>query len=84
MLSNNQASSVLTIGCNYINPKGGVAQVMWNYSRYIFPEFKCIINSGSKNKTINIFIGVNALIKTIITLIKDSKIKITHIHTISS
>lgn len=83
MLSNNQASSVLTIGCNYINPKGGVAQVMWNYSRYIFPEFKCIINSGSKNKTINIFIGVKALVRTIITLIKDSKIKIIHIHTAS-
>lgn len=83
MLSYNQASSILTIGCNYTDPKGGVAQVMWNYSHYIFPEFKCIINSGSKNKIANIFIGLNALIKTIITLIKDRKIKIIHIHTAS-
>ena len=28
MLSNNQASSVLTIGCNYTNPKGGVRGVI--------------------------------------------------------
>lgn len=83
MLSHDLSSKVLTIGCEYTDPKGGVAQVMWNYSHYIFPEFKCIINSGSKNKIINIFIGVNALVRTIITLIKDRKIKIIHIHTAS-
>lgn len=83
MLSDNLSSKILTIGCDYRYPKGGVAQVMWNYSHYIFPEFKCIINSGSKNKIINIFIGVNALVRTIITLIKDSKIKIIHTHTAS-
>ena len=71
MLNDDLSSKILTVGCDYKNPKGGVAQVMWNYSHYIFPEFKCIINSGSKNKIINIFIGVNAIVRTIITLIKD-------------
>lgn len=83
MLNDDLSSKILTVGCDYKNPKGGVAQVLWNYSHYIFPEFKCIINSGSKNKIINIFIGVNALVRTIITLIKDSKIKIIHTHTAS-
>lgn len=83
MLNKDLSSKILTIGCDYRKPKGGVAQVMWNYSQYIFPDFKCIINSGSKNKIINIFIGISALVRTIITLINDNKIKITHIHTAS-
>lgn len=83
MLNTNTALSILTIGCSFYRPKGGVAQVMWNYSRYIFPKFKCIVNSSSKNKITNIFIGIYALIKTIIAFWTDKKIKIVHIHTAS-
>lgn len=83
MLSNDLSSTVLTIGCNYKHPKGGVAQVMWNYSKYIFPTFKCVINSDSKNVLINSLICIIALIKTLIILLIDKNIKIVHIHTAS-
>ena len=84
MLSNDLSSSILTIGCNYKHPKGGVAQVMWNYDKYIFPIFKCVINSGSKNVLFNSFICLVAFIRTIfILLIDNGIIHIVHIHTAS-
>lgn len=84
MLSNDLSSSILTIGCNYKHPKGGVAQVMWNYDKYIFPIFKCVINSGSKNVLFNSFICLVAFIRTLfILLIDNGIIHIVHIHTAS-
>ena len=56
---------------------------MWNYSKYIFPTFKCVINSDSKNVLINSLICIIALIKTLIILLIDKNIKIVHIHTAS-
>ena len=39
------SSKVLTIGCKYMPPRGGIAQVLWNYDNLIFEEFKFIENS---------------------------------------
>ena len=43
------ANKILTIGCEYRHPKGGVAQVMHNYEQYVFPVFKCVVNSWHIN-----------------------------------
>lgn len=83
MLPEDISKKILTIGCRYKRPRGGVAYVMYNYSRYVFPKFKCIANSGFRNKSLNIIYGFIALIATFFRLCIDRKIKIVHIHTAS-
>lgn len=83
MLPKDISKKILTIGCRYKRPRGGVAYVMYNYSRYVFPEFKCIANSGFRNKSLNIIYGFIAMIATFFRLCIDRKIKIVHIHTAS-
>lgn len=73
----------ITIGCKYSPPKGGVAQVLYNYERYVFPEFKCITNSGNGNTLYKLWKAVSALIQLFFTLLFNKQIKIVHIHTAS-
>ena len=77
------AKSVLTIGCSYSPPTGGVAQVLYNYRKYVFPVFKCVVNSKTTNQIFKIFIAIYAIIKTVFIFLADRKIKILHIHTAS-
>lgn len=77
------SSKVLTIGCKYIPPRGGIAQVLWNYDNFIFEDFKFIENSRNSNAFINLFVAIVAINKMIIKLLIDKKIKIVHIHTAS-
>lgn len=83
MLSEKISKNILTIGCSYRNPKGGIAMVMKNYEDYVFPDFKCVVNSGGKNKFEKLFKGVYGLILMFSKLLFDRKIKIVHIHTAS-
>lgn len=77
------SSKVLTIGCKYLPPRGGIAQVLWNYDNYIFEKFKFIENSRKSNSLTNLFIAIGAVIKLIMRLLVDKDIKIVHIHTAS-
>lgn len=83
MLSKEISDKILTIGCEYRRPKGGVAQVLYNYKHYVFPQFKCITNSGGKNKWYKLFKAVSSLLYTYFILIFDKNIQIVHIHTAS-
>lgn len=83
MLPNKISKQVLTIGCEYHHPKGGVAQVMYNYERYVFPLFKCIINSGSGNKLTKLLKAIEAWLQMGVRLLVDRDIRIVHIHTAS-
>ena len=77
------ASSVLTVGCSYHHPKGGIAQVMNSYERFVFPIFKTIVNSGGSNKLIRLWKALFGLFKMSVKLAIDKRIKIVHIHTAS-
>jgi len=77
------AETVLTVGCAYHPPKGGVAQVIFNYERYVFPLFKCVINSGGTNPIAKAWKAFKGILSIIIKLLCDRKIKIVHIHTAS-
>ena len=77
------SSKVLTIGCKYMPPRGGIAQVLWNYDNLIFEEFKFIENSRKSNVGINLIIALWALFKLFLKLLSDKKIKMLHIHTAS-
>lgn len=77
------AETVLTVGCAYHPPKGGVAQVIFNYERYVFPLFKCVINSGGTNPIAKAWKAFKGILSIVIKLLCDKKIKIVHIHTAS-
>ena len=77
------AETVLTVGCAYHPPKGGVAQVIFNYERYVFPLFKCVINSGGTNPIAKAWKAFKGILSIVIKLLCDRKIKIVHIHTAS-
>lgn len=34
------ANKILTIGCECNPPKGGIAQVLYNYQMFVYPTFK--------------------------------------------
>ncbi len=76
-------TKVITIGCKYNPPKGGIAQVLYNYKKHVFPEFKCITNSGQGNAIFKLWKAVSALIQLFFTLLFNKQIKIVHIHTAS-
>lgn len=73
----------ITIGCKYNPPKGGIAQVLYIYDKYIFPEFWCITNSGPGNALYKLWKAVSALIQLMVTLLFHKQIRIVHIHTAS-
>ncbi len=73
---------VLTIGCDYEPIRGGIAQVLYIYDKYIFEDFHFIANSGE-----GCFRNIQLLLSSIYLLIKqllrDRRIRIVHIHTAS-
>lgn len=83
MINKRISSSVLSIGCKFIPPKGGIAQVMYNYKEFIFEDFKFICNSGDGCKIYKIYKFIAGLFQLIYYLFSDRKIKIVHIHTAS-
>lgn len=83
MIEKNIAKHVLTIGCNYQHPKGGIAQVLYNYKHYIFQEFNCIVNSGGTNRGSKLIKAIQAFLLMCYELLADKGIKIVHIHTAS-
>lgn len=83
MLSKKIAEQILSIGCEYDPPKGGVAQVLCNYKQYVYPQFKFVANSGGCNLFYKLFRLVFAIFRVMYFLIFDRKIRIVHIHTAS-
>lgn len=83
MLSKKNASTVLSVGCSYKHPKGGVAQVMKNYEDYVFLKFKCVVNSGGNNKIEKLLHAMGGWVSMLVKLLFDRQIKIVHIHTAS-
>lgn len=75
--------NILSIGCDYIPPKGGVAQVMYTYSQEIYSTFHCITNSGAKNAVGKLLQALWGIVHMIIYLIYYNNIRIVHIHTAS-
>ncbi len=83
MLSDSLSQHILTVGCKYNPPTGGIAQVIYNYSLYVFPRFKCVSNSDNGNSFYKAAIAAWAVLQTGWKLITDHSINIVHIHTAS-
>ena len=73
---------ILTIGCQWKKPKGGIAVVLNSYSR-IYQKFNIIVNSNGKNSVANAVQLLYSLIATTLKLLLCKRIKIVHIHTAS-
>ncbi len=82
MVTKSISEHILTIGCQWKKPKGGIAVVLNSYSR-IFPEFNIIVNSNGKNAIANLLQLLYSLLTTTIKLIFCHSIRIVHIHTAS-
>ena len=79
---NKYSDIVLFVGCAYNPPRGGVAQVLYNYRKYIFNPFNMVVDSASGSRLYKAFIFLTALLQLCIKLI-FGKYKIVHIHTSS-
>ena len=83
MLKKQICVSVLSVGCPYKNVRGGVAQVMNTYSKYVFNPFHCVVNSSDGYTIVKLFVFIKSLVQTFFLLLINRRIKILHIHTAS-
>lgn len=83
MIVEKLSARVLTIGCQWKKPKGGIAVVLNSYSR-IFPKFNIIVNSNGKNAIANLLQLLYSLVMTTFRLLFCKSIRIVHIHTASN
>ncbi|MEO8583044.1 MAG: hypothetical protein ABI415_04555, partial [Flavitalea sp.] len=74
--------SVLYLGPDFANHRGGIGAVLEVYSKNIKP-FKFIPTFESKSGFRKTAIYINAVFKLIAVLITDRKIRIVHIHNAS-
>lgn len=82
MINKEISKHILTIGCQWKKPKGGIAVVLNSYSR-IFPKFNIIVNSNGKNTIANLWQLIYSLVAITLRLVFCRSIRIVHIHTAS-
>lgn len=73
---------ILSMGCNYKPVRGGIAQVLDIYDKYIFKDFRFIANSGGGGLR-NVWRLLSSICLLIKQLLSKREIKIVHIHTAS-
>lgn len=83
MLERNIAEKVLTVGCDFRKPKGGIAQLIYNYSRFVFPEFNYVKTGKGKRTIGSYWLAVLSPFKLAFKILLNRKIEIIHIHTAS-
>lgn len=77
------SKGVLTIGPEFVPPKGGVAQCIATYQQAIFSDFRCLTNSCDGSFLKKTCKALFSLAKLHCILATNSEIKIVHIHTAS-
>ncbi len=80
----NILNSVVTVGPDFARPRGGIAQVVYNYRHYVFGPKSCFIaNSCEGSKIQKLLLACSAALKLIMLLLTRQNLKIVHIHTAS-
>lgn len=80
----NILNSVVTIGPDFVRPHGGIAQVVYNYQRYVFgPKSFFVANSCEGSKLKKLLLAGRAALMLILLLLTRKNVKIVHIHTAS-
>ena len=83
MIPKKISEKILTVGCAFQDPKGGIAQLLHNYQSFIFVDMKYVENSDSGTVIHKLEVFVKGIIRFFYILLFDRKIKIVHIHTAS-
>ena len=78
-----KGNNILTIGCDFDPPKGGIAQVLYTYSKEVYEQFNFIPNSCEGNKWKKLLIAIKAFIQCLWVFTFRKEITIIHIHTAS-
>lgn len=80
------ANRILTVGPAYLPPKGGIAQTIYNYSKYVFPEsyFRYVANSCDGGRIKKIYRLISSFTHFFISLLFNRSIRIVHIHSASN
>lgn len=82
--NSNILGKCVTIGPEFIPPKGGIAQVISNYKEYVFKnDFHFIANSCTGSKIKKAMCAMLAVLKLVGLLLFNWQIKLVHIHTAS-
>lgn len=84
MIDKSVSNNVLTVGCKFNPPKGGIAQVLSIYDSQIFPKFNFVANSCDGPLLVRFFYMIYGFLHFIIKLSFSKRIKIVHIHTSSN
>lgn len=83
MIDEDVFGRVLTVGCAFHPPRGGIAQVLSVYEQEVFPDMKFVENSGGKGRCRRCLRMVYGLFAFVFRLLVDWRIRIVHIHTAS-
>ena len=75
--------AILTVGCQYRPPKGGIAQVLSTYDDYVYEDFKICVNSGSGRTISKWMYSIYGCCYFLIKMFTDRQVRIVHIHTAS-
>lgn len=84
MINKSLCRKILSVGPRYKTPYGGIAQVMYNYSKLVFEDYRVVVNSGGSESYRKIYYLISGSIKFIFLLLFDRNIRIVHIHTASN
>ena len=86
MIATELSNKILSVGPEYMPPKGGIAQIIFNYSQYVFPQqvFRYVSNSCDGNCIMKINKLFISLIRFVIALAFQRQIRVVHIHTASN
>lgn len=77
----NFSTKILTIGCKYNPPRGGIAQVLFNYKKYIYNPFLFVANSKGEKCISSYLLLLFHPFAMLINFILHPNIQIVHIHT---
>lgn len=78
------SENILTVGPEYKNPKGGIAQVLYSYKNFVYKDFKHVKSGGGNHIVSKLYYFGWGLLLFIIKLLFDGSIKVVHIHTASN
>ena len=78
------SKNILTVGPEYKNPKGGIAQVLYSYNKFVYNGFKHVRSGGGSQAFSKLYYFGKGLVMFSTKLLFDRSIKVVHIHTASN
>lgn len=83
MMQKISSARIISLGPDFRNPQGGIAQVLNSYSQYVYHDFNHITTSGGNNKIMKLWIFFFSLLKLLFICLFNNKIATLHIHSAS-